>query len=76
MAKEITEIVLEKARDLIKWVKRFTRGAKYTGVAGAIGDSLGKSRGKVGEIEDSKSAISGTTRRTREYQHTKEDLRK
>lgn len=68
MAKEITEIVLKKAGDLIEQIKRFTRGAKDTGVAGAIGDSPGETRGRAGEVANRKSAISGTARGIREYQ--------
>lgn len=62
LAKEITEIVLKKAGDLIEQIKRFTRGAKDTGVAGAIGDSPGETRGRAGEVANRKSAISGTAR--------------
>ena len=76
MAKEITEIVLMKARDLIERIKRFTRGTKYTGVAGAIGDSPGKTRGRVGGVEDRKSAISGTARGIRKYQQFIDDADK
>lgn len=68
LAKEITEIVLKKAGDLIEQIKRFTRGAKDTGVAGAIGDSPGETRGRAGEVANRKSAISGTARGIREYQ--------
>ena len=76
LAKEITEIVLQKARDLIERIRRFTRGVKYTGVVGTIGDSSGKSRGGAGDVEDRKSAISGNARRTREYQQFIDDANK
>lgn len=76
LAKEITEIVLQKARNLIERIRRFTRGIKYTGVAGTIGDSSGKSRGGAGDVEDRKSAISGNARRTREYQQFIDDANK
>lgn len=76
LAKEITEIVLQKARDLIERIRRFTRGTKYIGVAGTIGDSSGKSRGGAGDVEDRKSAISGNERRTREYQQFIDDANK
>ena len=65
-----------KARDLIERIKRFTRGTKYTGVAGAIGDSPGKTRGRVGGVEDRKSAISGTARGIRKYQQFIDDADK